>query len=145
MKTSLTPKEQLFVNEYVTNGYNGTKAYMKAYDTDNDNVAAVNACVLLKKEKIQDALEVEEGGFRQIARQHKADKVAIVKKLQEIIFGDFDGKTIISAINTLAKLTGDFAPEKKSVHVEDAIGDVDTKNMSPEQLEELKKTLLSQM
>jgi len=153
----LTQKEKLFVEEYVVNNFNGKRAYMKAYESDNENLAATEACKLLKKQKIQDALEVEEGGFRQIARQHKLDRAAIVQKLYDLIYGttlvktklgEFieipqDGKTINSAIVTLARLTGDFSPEKKVVELENGLGDVDLSKLSKEQKEQLKASLLS--
>lgn len=155
----LTPKERLFVEEYVVNGFNGKRAYMKAYNSNNENLSSTEACKLLKKQKIQDALEAEEGGFRQIARQHKLDRAAIVQKLYDLIYGttlvktklgEFieipqDGKTINSAIVTLARLTGDFSPERKILEVENGLSDIDVTKLSKEELEELKASLLSEL
>jgi hypothetical protein len=163
MSTELNLKEQAFVSEYLLNGCNGKRAYMKAYENDNENSSAVEAHKLLKKEKIKRALDEEEGGFKELAREYGADKKAIVKKLYHLIFEpveivqkdkngklnkievDRDGKEIIQAINTLAKLTGDFAPEKKEIKLDEEKSPIDTKNLTPEELDELKKDLLSNM
>lgn len=155
----LTPKEQIFVQEYVVNGFNGKRAYMKAYETDNENLASTEACKLLKKAKIQEALEVEEGGFRQIARQYNLDRKRIVEKLHDLIFGttkyvDKQGnvhdiphgdRAINTAIVTLARLTGDFSPEKKTIEIESGLSDIDISKMSKEKLEEIKASLLSEL
>lgn len=140
----LTQKELGFVQEYLINGFNGKRAYMKAYATENENMAAVEACKMLKKPKILKALDEEEGGFKELARIYGAEKKMIVKKLVEHIT-DGDRKESIAAINTLAKLTGDFAPEKKDVKFEDESSHIDTKGMNDKQLEEVKKDLLSSM
>lgn len=144
MIDSLTSKELLFVQEYVVNGFNGKRAYMKAYKTDNENLASTEACKLLKKAKIQNALEIEEGGFRQIARQHGLDRQAIVKKLKDLIDSK-EGKTVNAAIVILARLTGDFSPEKKVLEVESTLGNIDISKLDKEQLEKLKASLLLEL
>ena len=58
----LTTKEETFVKEYVTNGYVGIDAYLTAYDSTNRQTATNEASKLLKKDKIQKAIEAEEGG-----------------------------------------------------------------------------------
>ena len=145
MVDSLTSKELLFVQEYVVNGFNGKRAYMKAYKTNNENLASTEACKLLKKAKIQNALEIEEGGFRQIARQHGLDRQAIVKKLKDLILGSEEGKTVNAAIVILARLTGDFSPEKKVLEVESTLGNIDISKLDKEQLEKLKASLLLEL
>jgi hypothetical protein len=140
----LLPKETLFVQAYLTNGYNGRQAYMTAYETDNKNVASVEACKMLKKEKIKKALDNEEGGFKDLARQYGADKLSIVKKLVQHINSE-DEKTSISAINTLAKLTGDFAPEKKDIKIDDEYSHIDIAKLDANELEDMKKALLGSM
>jgi len=154
----LTPKEQLFVQEYVINGFNGKRAYMKAYESENENLASTEACKLLKKVKIQDALEIEEGGFRQIARQHKLDRQAIVQRLYDLIYGTTlvktklgdiieipqDGRTINNAIITLSRLTGDFAPEKKDIKLQDDVFE-DVTKMNKEEREAYKAKVLAEL
>jgi phage terminase small subunit len=140
---NLSIKELKFVQEYLINGFNGKRAYMAAYETDNENMASVQACVMLKKPKILKALDEEEGGFKELARTYGAEKKNIVKKLIEHM-NEGDRKESIAAITTLMKLTGDFAPEKKEVKVDEE-SKIDIENMTDKQLEDLKKNLLSNM
>lgn len=55
-KDSLTPKEALFVAEYLKDK-NATRAYMRAFDCAKPNSAAVLADRLLKKVKVRTALD----------------------------------------------------------------------------------------
>ena len=50
---ALTEKMKAFCREYMVNGGNGTQAYLTAYDSKNEQVAANEASILLKKEEIQ--------------------------------------------------------------------------------------------
>lgn len=55
----LTPKEQAFVKEYVSNGENGTQAALQVIETNSSNpsnVAGVTAHELLKRPNVQDAI-----------------------------------------------------------------------------------------
>jgi|6_EtaG_2_1085325.scaffolds.fasta_scaffold00506_25 uncharacterized protein YecE (DUF72 family) len=158
LQTEYSPKELKFVQEYVALEFNGKRAYMSAYETDNENMAAVEAHKMLKKQKIQDLIEQEEGSYRQLAREAKLNRKAIVKRLGELINDkttvmtkegesieiDPDGKTVIQAINTLAKLEGDFAPETKKVELETS-ETIDTSKMNPEELKELKEKIIADL
>ncbi len=120
----VTQKQLDFCEEYVRNGFNGTQAYMKVYGVEKRSTAAPDACKLLRQPKIQKVLENIEGGYRQIARELEIDRRTILTKLKDIITGKklckntggelreipHDARDVISAIQTLAKLTGDFAP-----------------------------------
>lgn len=55
----LTKKESDFVKHLVSNGGNGTKAAMKAYNAKNPKSASVLATKALNKPKVQSALEKE--------------------------------------------------------------------------------------
>jgi len=54
---SLSKNYKSFVLEYIRNGRNGVKAYMKVYPRSSYNAAGVSAFDLLKKPKIKEALE----------------------------------------------------------------------------------------
>lgn len=54
---TLTDKQINFLSEYFRNGGNGTQAAMIAYNTNDQNVAAVIAHENLRKPKIVDYLE----------------------------------------------------------------------------------------
>ena len=155
----LTLKERAFVEEYFRNEFNGKQAYLKAYDTDNENSAAVNAHNLLKLTRIQDAIEVEEGGYKQMARMKGLDKRKIIEELKEIILGEetvvskgeqlkvrYDAKQRNAAIITLCKLMGDFTETRKTTLVsETQVKDIDLKNLTDEQLVKLRESLMADL
>jgi hypothetical protein len=158
MKTTET--EKLFVAEYIRNGFNGRRAYMKIYKTDNETSASSYASQLLKKERIQKVIENEEGGYKDIARKLKLDKKSILKQLAKIIYettavkdklGNWlevpnTPKDINAAIITVCKLTGDFAPEKTTIEVESGeLTEEDLAKKTPEELEEIKEAILKRL
>ncbi|WP_203246325.1 terminase small subunit [Sporosarcina beigongshangi] len=53
----LNPRQKMFVENYLFNGNNGTKAYMVAYENDNERSSAVRASELLKREKISKEID----------------------------------------------------------------------------------------
>ena len=53
----LTPKQTKFVNTYLTNGQNGTKAALEHYDTNDYNTAHVIASENLQKPTIREVVE----------------------------------------------------------------------------------------
>jgi len=159
-KKTLTEKDLLFVHEYVSNGFNGTKAYQKAFEIDDDNKdsAYKGAYRLLKNPNIQEAIDQEEGSYRALAREMEMNRTEILKELKNIIWGkvkiptksgdilevENDGKTKNAAINTLVKLTGDFQPEKKEVDFSTE-RKIDTKNLSEDEIKQLQATLLGEL
>lgn len=55
----LTAKEEKFVQTLASNGGNGTKAALEAYDTENYDRASAIASKKMKSPKIQEALKKE--------------------------------------------------------------------------------------
>lgn len=53
----LSGKQKMFIAEYISNGQNGTQSALKAYNTDNENVASSIANENLRKPDIQLAIE----------------------------------------------------------------------------------------
>lgn len=162
-KRSLDEKELKFVHEYVSNGFNGTKAYLAAFELDGEDekdrrAAGTGAYRLLKKQPIQDLIDVEEGSYKALAREMEMDRKEILKEIKNIVWGERivldkkgeqvkigeDGKTKIAAINTLIKLTGDFTPEKREVDFGSG-KKIDTSNMSDEEIKELQDSLLNEL
>lgn len=56
-RKKLSVKQKTFVKEYVTNGGNGTKAALVAYDVTDENTANVMAVENLQKPTIKEQLE----------------------------------------------------------------------------------------
>ena len=82
----LNEKNREFCEEYVKNGYNGTKAYAKVYEQENDNHAAVGASQLLKQQKVRDYIDIVEGSFRLLGQKEGLDKASIIKLLKEMMY-----------------------------------------------------------
>ena len=55
--TKLTDKEEAFILEYLSNGFNGVQAALKTYDTDAYATAAAIASENLKKPKIRTRIQ----------------------------------------------------------------------------------------
>ena len=56
-KTKLTEKMKAFCREYVSNGGNGTQAYLTAYDSKNPQVAANESNKLLYRDDITEYIK----------------------------------------------------------------------------------------
>ena len=64
---NLTPKQQKFVIQYITNGNNASEAYRNSYDVSNMSADSINveACKLLKNPKVTLWLEYCQQNVRQ--------------------------------------------------------------------------------
>src|SRR5262249_50678329 len=85
----LSPKMELFVSHYVSNGWNGTRAVMAAgYQVKNARSAGVIASHLLATPKLQDAI-------RSMLKRHHLSREQVLARLSEIAninITDFLGK-----------------------------------------------------
>ncbi len=161
-KDKISEQELEFVHEYVSNGFKGRQAYEVAFKLSEkdieDKKGYYGSYRLLKRQIVQDAIDMEEGSYKAKAREIDMSREDILQELKEIIWGKRtivtkegakvdigeDGKTKIAAINTLVKLTGDFSPEKKEIDFTQE-KKLDTKNMSEEELKALQATLMNEM
>lgn len=113
MARQLTKKQRKFVNEYADTG-NGTKAALKSYDTESEEVAAVIAVENLSKPKIR--AELQNLGF---------DSNNAKRVVGEILDdGSVEPHNRLKAADLVFKVQGDFAPER---HI-----NLDIKVKSPE-------------
>lgn len=115
---SLTPKQELFAQTYVTTG-NASEAYRTAYDVKTKNINTINvkACELLKESKI--SVRVKELQTQQ-EKKHEISKDKILTRLKEIIFEQeligvdkLDLNAMNKAIDTINKMQGYYAPTKE--------------------------------
>ncbi len=155
--TDLTQKQIDFCEIYIKNGFNGKDAYQLAYDTDNANLAAVEAHKLLKNEKIKEYLEQAEGGYREIMRAQKIGRTQLVKKLWDlteyrkiktdkegnIIGEEWDTASANKALDTLIKLMGDYAPKQIEEIKKAKTKELADKKMN--ELEEIKVRILNEI
>lgn len=101
MSKRLTQKEKKFADTFIDTG-NGTKSALVAYDTEDENTAAVIASRTLSKDKVQNYIH------------SKAEKAA------EIVFtiaqhGDSDGVRLAASKDILDR--AGFKPTEKQVTI----------------------------
>lgn len=135
----LTPKQEKFCLEYAKLG-NARQAYIKAgYKQAKDSTTDVNACRLLKNDKVKARLaelakEAENNAIADIQEMQEKLTEIIRQTLEEeviVVEGSGEGcsdarkinkkpaiKDVINAINTLGKMQGAF---KEKVELEVAI------------------------
>ena len=76
---ALTEKMKSFCREYVSNGGNGTQAYLAAYSGNSETAASLEACKLLKRDDIREYIN---------ALNQPKDEVAFdeLTRIKEIIW-----------------------------------------------------------
>jgi len=154
----LNNNQLAFCEEYVKNGFNGAKAYRNVYEQENKQVCASEAYKMLRDPRIQEEINNVLLSFRVVGFEVGIDRKVIMEAIKrmmsatkplakdgEVISEVPDWQAINNAINTYAKLTGDFATEKKDVLVTGVVGTEDVKNMTPEERREYKDALLREL
>lgn len=68
----LNPRQKMFVENYLFNGNNGTKAYMAAYENENERSSAVRASELLKRDKISKQIATRQAELKEHHLTHIA-------------------------------------------------------------------------
>ncbi len=153
----LNDKQIQFCEEYVANGFKAGKAYQASHSQDNKNVASAEASKMLRDQRIQDRISEIEGVYRLAGQKIGINKIYIMNKIMNGLNAkkpfyyngkkveDIDDYTSINAaITTYAKLTGDFAPEKTKIEIDDGM-DKDPSKMTPEERKELRKKILEEI
>lgn len=114
----ITNKRHLaFAQEYISNGYNSTKAYMKVYGV-NSSSAEVSGHRLLSNDKIRLYIDKHNAKTTKkfdISREWIAEE--LLKTIQDCN-NDGDKRNKISAINSLTKLFGLDAPSKNETNIQ---------------------------
>ena len=75
--TTLTEKMKRFCREYVSNGGNGTQAYLAAYDSDSEISASVESSRLLTRDDIREYIDSLNRPMEDIA----ADELTEIKRI----------------------------------------------------------------
>ena len=75
----------MFAEEYVKNGYNGSKAYEVAYGQDNKDICKAEAYKLVRDSRIIEEIENVEGSFRVLGQMAGIDKATVVKVLADML------------------------------------------------------------
>jgi len=150
----LTEKNIAFCEAYVANSYNGAAAYATAYENDNPNTCSTEASKMLKNSLVQERIKQIEGDYRILGYSIGIDKKFILNLLLKQMAAtkttttgvQSDNIAINNAVNTWAKLTGEFAAEKQEIVTIDNTGlESDPTTLTDEQRETLKKEILKQL
>jgi len=119
-KNALTDLELNFISIWFSNGFNGTQAYRMAKPDCTEETARVAAAKLLAKDNVKSEIELRKLAIR---NRENIDLGFLVSELKSIIYelkpydaveynnegrviNKKDYKSIIAAINTLAKIGG---------------------------------------
>lgn len=154
MMSKLTDKMNSFCEEYVANGFNGSKAYQKAYSQKSKDIAGAEAHKLLSDSRILERIREIQGSYELVGLKLGIDRKLIMKKVIELLNAkkvvysqgtvvgeDPDNTAINNAIITYAKLTGGFEPEKTTIKIEDS--EVDLSKLNDKEKEELRTKILA--
>lgn len=116
----LTKKQRNFCEEYIANGYNGTRAYLAAFDSQSTNGAAVEASKLLKRPGIREYInELQKEAFA--AACINAERIAM--RLGEIAFAEKNDEVY----GTQAKLKAlDLLQKQLSLQTQKIDADIST-------------------
>ena len=113
--TELTGNQKDFVDEYMLNGRNAVKSFMKFYKYSNYNSAGALACQLLKKPNVILYLAEKEAEVRQ---KYSLSKDLLINHLLDTVNdakNEKDRKNLIKAIEVLNKMAGYNAVEKQEI------------------------------
>jgi hypothetical protein len=144
---NLTDKELKFVEEYISNGYVGSRAYKIAYSTDNNNLAKAEAWKLInRRPHIQEAISASEKSCRQISREIALDRKSILLELKKIIKGGYNAREKLASINILCKLTGAFSPKKSEYDLNFLVKkNINYDKLSQKEIKELETSILADL
>ena len=110
MKESTFEKYKLVVDEYLVNGFNGTKAYQNFYTDSSDETAKVNFSKILTITNVSEYLkECQESASLKlnITRESQLKDLQLLKEKSDIKDTDY-----IKAIEVQNKMLGLNEPEK---------------------------------
>lgn len=110
IESILRPHWMKFINEYLSNGGNGTKAYSKTYpDVKDENVAGTAAARLLRNVRIRSEIN------SRLEAQYVTE-AAIIEALWKVAVNYTDTKSVFSsvkALEVLARIRGMLTDTKK--------------------------------
>lgn len=116
---ALNNNQITFCQEYIKNGNNGTKAYMKAYKKCTEETARRNASKLLTNTDVQEYIH---------SLQNKVEKKSIMSAeermefLTKVISGKIDDKVYmgdkLKALDILNKMSGEYVLKAEVKQVE---------------------------
>lgn len=162
----LTEKAKAFCKIYVENGYIARKAYMEAYNNNNESTAAIGSYQLLKDARVQTEIAYLEWTYKSLAYKKWLTKELVVTTLVEMmnatkiiinkswiqeVVPDWNARN--RAISQYSKLTWDFnEKDKNEKMIWNTMEDIEDReewlifsNMSTEDLEARKQKIMEKL
>ena len=131
-----TKKEKLFTTSVVA-GHGPVKAYMDAFNEDNDKSAKKKAVILLKQERIVKEIE---RGVLDVAKENGLDHEYVLRKLKHLADFSEDDNIILQSTKEIGKIIGTTGMSMKQKEV-GVIGMF--QGFSPEQLESAERKMIN--
>lgn len=114
VKSRMSGKQQRFLDEYLNNGLNQTKAYMVAYQTNNYDYAKSQASIIIAKPNSQSYLSSVKS---KLARQYDIKREDNIKQIMDVIKDSENAFVKLKALDMLNKMAG-FYIEKPQVNIQ---------------------------
>lgn len=108
VSNGLTEKMMSFCREYVSNGGNGTKAYMTAYDSKSETSAGIEASRLLKRDDIKEYIAALNKPLNKKAISDRQKKIDIIWTELENARKQNDHTAIARYLDILNKMQGEY-------------------------------------
>ena len=118
----LTEKQKTFCREYFTNGGNGTKAYLFAYDSKNEQVAANESSLLLKNEEIRNYLQAMNKPLEERAISEREKKRNILWERIQVCIDKGDDTAVARYMDILNKMDAEYININRNI--EDKAGEI---------------------
>ncbi len=121
--TPLSSRHKAFVDAYLTNGRNATKAYKTISPNCTDKTANVEGPAYLVKPGIaaylaeKEAELAETAGITKKSLLDRLQRIAVM--CEDIESGAFDPKAAIAAVTQMSKMLGLDAPKVSKVELDD--------------------------
>ena len=114
-RTPINDKHRAFAEEYMTNGFNSTQAYMKVYGPNIEyDTAKVNGSKLLTHTNVKLIIGEIKG---EIAAKNEINREEIISLTKEILLNNLEKSPqhSLKAIEILTKMGGLNAAEKQEI------------------------------
>lgn len=129
----LTEKQKNFCREYFSNGGNGTQAYLFAYDSKNEQVAANESSLLLKNEEIRNYLKTMNEPLEKQAISEREKKRSILWERIQVCIKNNDDAAVARYMDILNKMDAEYININRNIEDKSA----DIKQLDTSVLEKL--------
>lgn len=108
MAEGLTKKDSIFIDEYFNNGFNGSKAYAKAFGVEQGNASSTHAFRLMSRPYIKVVMEERWKEIRDANIVTREEVLTNLKNLMQLSVEKKDNKTLLKTIDILNKMMGSY-------------------------------------